>query len=549
MTDSVASSPQPAPLPRVSRKPKRNLGWVWLIPILAALIGLSIVWKEWSSKGPVITISFASAAGLEQGKTQVRFKEVIVGMVTGIRLSQDSTKVVVDVQLNKEAQGLANEGTNFWVVKPTIGVTGISGLATLLSGSYIEADTTHALQARASKTQFVGLERPPPISSDRPGSRFKLRAPSLGSLQSGTPIYFLRIPVGVVTDYTLDPSGHFVDIDVFIDSPYDKYVNGSTRFWNESGIYVNVGAEGLTVQTESMVSILTGGIAFATFGDTEPLGQENVFKLYDSRKAAGLVPIGIGVPVKMRFEQSTRGLEVGAPIDFRGVRMGTVDSIALDVDPVTRRFYTLVEATVYPARLGRAFEHLPEGFRTLENVSQLVAGTVRRGMRAQLQTASLITGGVYIAFVYRPDAPLPDNYQASVPIIIPTAKAESLEDLQAQISSIVASVQKIPFETIGKDLDKALQQLIKLTQDVNTTLTPELTTSLKSIQKTLSEIDRFIASGQSIPSNIDRSIRELDRTVQSTRMLIDEVRQKPNSLIFGDSPPSYSRENLGVTGP
>lgn len=549
MTDSAAAPSQVPPPPRVGRKPKRNLAWVWLIPILAAAIGLSIVWKEWSGKGPAITITFDSAAGLEQGKTQVRFKEVIVGLVTGIRLSDDGNKVRVDVQLNKEAQGLANQGTQFWVVKPTIGVTGISGLATLLSGSYIEADTTHALKARPGQTQFVGLERPPPISSDRPGSKYRLRAPSLGSLQAGTPIYFLRIPVGVVTDYTLDSSGQFVDIDVFIDSPYDKYVNGSTRFWNESGVYVNIGAEGVTIETESMVSILTGGIAFATFGDTEPLAKEQVFKLYDSRKAAGLVPIGIGVPVRMRFEQSTRGLEVGAPIDFRGVRMGTVDAIALDIDPATRRFFTMVDATVYPARLGKAFEHLPEGFRTLENVSQLVAGTVRRGMRAQLQTASILTGGVYIAFVYRPDAPLPDNYQASVPILIPTAKAETLEDLQAQVSSIIANVQKIPFETIGKDLDTALQQLIKLTQDINATITPELAGSLKKLQATLSEIDRFMASGQSIPANVDRSIRELDRAIHSTRMLIDELRQKPNSLIFGDSPPPYSRDNLGATGP
>ena len=251
MTDNdTTSESQPAvATPKVGERPRRNMAWVWLIPLVAAIIGASIVWREWSTRGPTIEISFHSASGIEAGKTQLKFRDVVVGTVTDIALSKNRENVVVTAQLDKDAEELANDNTQFWVVKPTIGVTGISGLATLLSGSYIVADTKEQNQnvSKPSKFKFVGLENPPPIASDRPGSMYRLRAPTLGSIEAGTPIYFLQIPVGVVTDYKLDEKGKFVDLDIFVNAPYDKYVNAHSRFWNESGINIGMGSNGLQV--------------------------------------------------------------------------------------------------------------------------------------------------------------------------------------------------------------------------------------------------------------------------------------------------------------
>ena len=247
---------QTARLPRVSQRPKRNMGWVWLIPIVAALIGLSIVYHSWSKQGPRVLITFLSATGLEVGKTQLRYRDVVIGVVKDIRLTESREQVVVEAELNKDSAGMANESTQFWVVKPRIGFSGVSGLSTLMSGSYIETDTKHGDLGKATKKQFVGLEDPPPITSDRPGSRFTLRSEDLGSLSVGVPVYMRRLQVGMVTSYKLEPAGQFVEVEVFVDAPYDRYVDGSTRFWNESGIDVTLSADGMQINTQSLVSLI-----------------------------------------------------------------------------------------------------------------------------------------------------------------------------------------------------------------------------------------------------------------------------------------------------
>lgn len=537
------------PSPRVIRRKRRSQGWVWLIPIAAALIGLSIVWHEISNRGPNITITFRSAAGLEEGKTQIRYRDVIVGVVSDIRLSPSRDQVLVDAQLDKDAAGLANEGTAFWVVRPSIGLEGVSGLATLFSGAYIEADTESAFENSPGKFNFTGLEKAPPIKSDRPGSTYRLRAESLGSLSAGTPIYFLRIPVGIVTGYELDENGKFVDVNIFIDAPYDKYVSGSTRFWNESGIYFNIGTDGLTVRTESLASIISGGLAFANFGASKPLGNQGFFKLYSDKVHAEQVPTGVAIPVTMRFAQSTRGLAVGAPIDFQGLHLGVVDSVDLQYDRESVRLYTRVTGTLYPARLGPAFEAYADRGRDLQEIAQNLSLFVYRGLRAQLKTSNILSGSSYIALGHHPEDVAGRHVEASIPFVIPTIASESLEDLQKQISNIVASLEKIPFESIGSNLDASLKEITQMARNVDANVTPEINAALKALKRTLAELNTLMGSSEKLPGQVERSLQEMDRTIRSTRALIDELRAKPNSIIFGVPGKSYSRETLGEVGP
>lgn len=546
MTAAQDPSTQRLPAPKVTRKKKRSAWLVWLIPVVAAVIGLSIAWHDWSNKGPAITISFESASGLEQGKTQIRFRDVLVGTVTNIRLSDSGDDVLVDAQLDKDAEGLASEGTQFWVVKPTIGLSGVSGLATLLSGVYINADTQTPRADKPRKRVFKGLEQPPPISSDRPGSRFNLRSPTLGSLGPGTPIYFLRIPVGVVTEYRLDESGKFVDLQVFIDAPYDKYVNGNTRFWDESGIYVNVGADGLTVSTESLVSILAGGLAFATFGPAATLADDYRFKLYRDKVTANAVPIGISIPISMRFYQETRGLEVDAPVSFQGVNIGIINSAQLDFDAYQGQFFTQVKATLYPTRLGPVFQTMQRANTTPGQVAESLAQFVKRGLRAELKTASLITGSLYVALSLKKDAPAVQNIAMSLPFEIPTVESAGIDQIQKQIVTILTNVEKIPFEKLSDDLSATLSELTAFTKTLENTLTPELSATLVRLQKTLQGVDSILLSSTALPSQIDDSLKEMDRAIRATRSLVDELRAKPNSLIFGESNKPYSRETLGI---
>jgi len=547
MTASPDVSTKELPSPRIKKKSKRNLWFVWLLPIVAAAIGLSIAWHDWSNKGPSVTISFQSAAGLEQGKTQIKFRDVVVGTVTGIRLSDSGENVLVDAELDKDAEGLASEGSQFWVVKPTIGLSGVSGLATLFSGVYINVDSSQPRRKKADKTKFVGLEQPPPITSDRPGSNFRLRAPTLGSLGPGVPIYFLRIPVGVVTDYKLDEtSSAGVDINVFIHAPYDKFVNGNTRFWDESGVYVHIGADGLTVSTESLVSILAGGLAFSTFGPAKDLPADHQFKLYDNKTQASSVPIGIAIPIKMDFYQPTRGLEAGAPVSFQGVNIGTIDTAELDFDIYTRKFFTRVHATIYPALLGPVFQTMQRASQTPGEIAKSLMAFVNRGLRAELQTANLLTGSLYISLTMIEGVKPPKRLIAELPFEVPTVESAGLDQIQKQLASIVASIDKIPFEKLASELGVAVSEVTALTKTLDKNLAPELSATLRQVQKTLSEVDGILVSGSPLPAQLDNSLKEMDRAVRATRSLIDELRAKPNSIIFGEATQPYSRETLGV---
>ena len=536
------------PLPRVSRKPKRNLAWVWLIPIVAALIGLSIIWNSVSKQGPKISIVFESASGLEVGKTQIRYRDVVIGMVKAIRLSPKRDSVIVDAELSKDAAGLAHSGTSFWIVKPRVGLGGVSGLSTLLSGVYIETDTTDALSSKSDQTEFVGLEQPPPITSDRPGTKFKLRAPDLGSLGAGSPIFYRRIQVGMVTSFKLDSVGKFVDMDIFIDAPYDKYVNQSTRFWNESGIDVTLSSEGVQVNTQSLVSLIAGGISFASFGRSEEaVKPSEVFKLFDTRRAAELVPEGIAVPIEMRFEQPSRGLKVGATVEFQGVDIGIVSAVDLDFDPMKRKFFTRVSATLYPERLGTIYSDMKMSDRTPEEVAKSLAVLAGRGLRAQLRSANILTGALYIALADFPQVPKGLRFKSELPFEMPTIPADDLDKLQQNLSSIMAKLEKIPFDSIGKELNDTLKEIKVLTVDFNKQVTPKLASSLVQVESSFKNLDSMIGPGSSLPANIDAAIEDIKRSVNSLRLLTDSLQSQPDSLIRGRTGQPYSRDTLGAT--
>ncbi len=535
------------PLPRVSRKPKRNLAWVWLIPIVAALLGLSIIWNSVSKQGPKISIVFESASGLEVGKTQIRYRDVVIGMVKAIRLSAKRDSVIVDAELSKDAAGLAHSGTRFWIVKPRVGLGGVSGLSTLFSGVYIETDTDDALHRSSDQTEFVGLEQPPPITSDRPGSKFKLRAPDLGSLGEGSPVFFRRIQAGMVTSYKLDKVGKFVDIDVFIDAPYDKYVNESTRFWNESGIDITLGTDGVQVNTQSLVSLIAGGISFASFGKNEQaVSSTEVFTLYDTRRAAELVPVGIAVPIDMRFDQPSRGLKVGASVVFQGVDIGIVNSVDLDFDAMKRKFFTRVGATLYPERLGTIYSDMKMVDRTPEEVVKSLAMLAGRGLRAQLRSANLLTGQLYIALEDFPQVQKGLRFKTTLPFEMPTIEADDLDKLQQNLSNIMAKLEKIPFDSIGKELNDTLKEFKILTIDLNKQVTPKLSSALVQVESSFKNLDTMIAPGSPLPANIDAALEDIKRSLRSLRVLTDALQSQPDSLIRGRSGQPYSRDTLGA---
>jgi len=536
------------PLPRVARRPKRSLAWVWFIPLAALLVGLSIVWRGISQKGPTITITFQSAAGIETGKTQIRYRDVVIGLVKSVRLNGTHNGVIVEAELTKNGASFARDGSRFWVVRPRIGLGGVSGLTTLLSGSYIETDFDTISTSRKNEKDFVGLEQPPPITSDRPGRHFVLRSNTLGSLGPGAPIYFRRIQVGLVTGFTLNDTGEHVDLNIFVDAPYDKFVQSSTRFWNESGIDLTIGPQGMNLQTESLLSIIAGGISFASFGKPHPLSDAaKPFKLFDSKMAAQAVPEGVAVPIRMRFDQAVRGLSVGAAVAFHGIDIGVVDSVTLDFDVMTRRFFTKVEATLYPERLGPVYFEMKVASQTQEDLATSLSEFTSKGLRAQLRTASILTGQLYITLSDFPNLPHSEPPQVSLPFVMPTVPAENLDSIQAQISSIISKIDNIPFEKIAEDLDGMVVEIRRLSANLDKNVTPKLASTLTQIEKTVKNLNVLIAPGSPLTTSTESMLQDLKGSLKSLKTLTDGLQANPSEIIRGRAAEPYSRDTLGAT--
>ena len=525
--------PQP-----VVRRPRVNASLVWLVPVLAALIGLSLVVNYWLQAGPEITINFQSAEGLDAGKTPVKYKNVVIGRVHKIRLSTDHKSVLVSVALEKSAESFATEGTRYWVVRPRIGLGGVSGIDTLLSGSFIGADVG---DSSTPQDNFKGLEIPPSVNHGAPGRSYVLHTDDLGSLDIGSPIYYRRIQVGHVVSYQLDPDGKGISLGIFVDGPNDKFVTVSTRFWNASGIDLSLGADGLKVNTQSLASVLAGGIAFLDPRgphDSTPAHELTEYRLFADQATAMAPPDGEPHYFRMRFDQSVRGLTVDAPVEFLGINIGKVVSVNLDYDEKTQRFPVIVGAVVYPQRLGNAYdklEVLAKAHGENPDLTQMMGRLVDHGLRAQARSGNLLTGQLYVALDFLPKSPKVVFDPNAKPLMIPTVPG-SFDKLQEQLAEIVDKIDKIPFESIGKNLDQTLAALNATIQQVNGKTLPELKNTLKGVQKTMGTANDALSSDSPLQQNLGGTLQELQRAARSLRVLTDYLSGHPEALIRGRRP-------------
>ena len=317
MSNSKNDRPELKGVPEADiRTKKRRISIVWLVPLVAVFIGGWLVYKALSEKGPTITITFKSADGLEAGKTKIKYKDVELGLVNSIVLSKDLSQVIVTAELVKQAENFISENTRFWVVRARVAAGGVSGLGTLFSGAYIGLDPGKP----GKRQQFQGLEVPPVVTTDLPGSHFVLRAPSLGSLNVGAPVFFRRIEVGQVVSYQLDEDGQAVTIQVFVHDPHHKLVFKNTRFWNASGLDVTIGADGIRVDTEAFVTLMVGGIAFDTplnMEPGEPAEQNDVFDLYQNRESISEKTYAHKTQWLLYFDGGVRGLKAAHRLNCR----------------------------------------------------------------------------------------------------------------------------------------------------------------------------------------------------------------------------------------
>jgi len=543
MSDNPYRPETPAGAPEI-RQRRARVSLVWLVPIAAALVGFSMVVQNWLSAGPQITVSFETAEGLEANKTQVKYKNVVIGQVTEINLSEDHTRVIATIELDQHAEPFTREDTKFWVVRPRIGASGVSGVDTLLSGAFIGAD---AGRAEETRREFVGLEAPPPVTFGVKGKQFTLHTDDLGSLGIGSPLYFRRLQVGQVISFGLADDGKGVQVQVFVNAPYDNFVTDDTRFWNASGVDVSVAADGLTVNTESLSAILAGGIAFRAPNyspDARPAAEDSEFTLFSDMRRAMAPADGPPRYVQMRFDQPLRGLNVDAPVEFLGVPIGRVVSVKLDYDEQNKNFPVVVGAVIFPNRLGAAHDKLSQalGGNTEEHAARLMQMFVERGLRAQARTGNLLTGQLYISLDFDPRAPQVAFDQQARPMVIPTI-AGSFDKLQEQLQAMVDKLSKLPIESLADNLNGSLDELRQTLKQVNGDVLPQLQRTLERSEQTLQNANQALADSSPQRQQLGDTLEEVQRAVRSVRVLSDYLSRHPESLIRGrnssDEPASY----------
>lgn len=524
---------------------RKRLTMIWIVPLLAILVGIGLAVQAIRARGPEIQLQFATAEGLEATKTRIKFKDVEIGTVQEITLNPESNTVLVTVQMDKQAEGLLVEDSRFWVVRPRVVAGGVSGLATLLSGAYIAIDPGNSSQVRHS---FIGLETPPLVTSSTPGRQFLLEAADLGSLDIGTPVYFRRIQVGRVVGYAMQKDGKGVDVQVFVDAPYDNFVTRASRFWHASGIDLSLGTEGVKLNTQSLVSIAIGGIAFSSPAANEdeaiPRAEAGTsFTLHPDQATADRRPETHVQKYILTFRESLRGLTVGAPIDFHGLIAGEVSRINLMFEKEKTDFSMQVEINLYPERFAeRTSNYAGRDISVSETTSRSILDKmVAKGFRAQLRTGNPLTGQRYIALDFFANAkPGRIDWSRKRPEL--PIQPGTLDSLQDQLLAIVESLQS------------TLKHVDQLVVRLDTELAPEMTTTLRDARKTLENVDRMLSSADRAMNSADQALgsadkvlagdgplqlemretlREVAKAASAVRALADLLERQPEALLSG----------------
>lgn len=556
-----------APSPRI--KKKSGISMVWLIPLVTALIGGWLIYKTMSEKGPQITITFKTAEGIEEGKTKIKYKDIEIGVVNNIHFNDDFSEVIVHAEMEKDSEQFLKRGTHFWVVKPRLTLRGATGLDTLLSGAYIEIEPGQG----AIQNQFIGLEMPPVIKADVPGKKITMLTYNLSSIDTGSPIYYQGILSGEVLGWELGNDHKSIFVYGFIKAPHDKLIQSNTKFWNVSGVDVSIGSEGINLKTESIESLLYGGIAFENPKNLEAVKsdvEELVYTLYDNYKQIKEEAFTKKVTFILFFDGSVRGLNVDAPVEFKGIKVGSVLDIRLEFDSRDSSFRIPVLIEIEPERF------IEKGGGEILSSTESFQNMIDRGLRARLQSGSLLTGQLYVDLVMDPSTPVRlvgENYTFPELPTIPAA----LEQITSSVQNILAKIEKMGLEQIGEEFLETLKGANRMMADASEFISkPEIETavtdlkeslySLKSIlnkldqrvdpialnlenavgearqallkvQDTMEVVDNLLEYDSPFQNRFMELADELAEMSRSIRIFMDLLERNPNSIIFGKDIP------------
>ncbi len=473
------TDPRPAELDIAPARssPWRNLSFVWLVPILALAVSLGVAWKAYSERGVLIEITFQNASGVTPGETTIRYRDVVIGTVEEVGFTADLTHVVVSARIDKDVAPYLDDSTEFWVVRPQVSARGISGLSTVLSGVYIEGAWDEAIGT--AQLSFLGVETPPLVQPGRAGKRITLRTSDGRMLSDGAPVFFHGIEVGRLERPRLTVSGDSILADAFIEAPHDRRLTTATRFWDTSGFAVSFGPSGLTLDVESLASLVAGGVEFDDVYDGgEPIGPGYVFDVFleesDARRSLFARSVANAVSVSVPFGDSISGLSPGAAVEYGGLEVGEVTTISAEVTesefgPEVR---LLANLAIEPSLLG-----LPRGAGEAETLDFLEAA-VAQGLRARLGTANLFSAALIVELVTLEDAPpaIFDRNAEPLPVL-PSVRSE-LPDFTATAEGVLERINALPIEELLQQAIATLGSVEDLARADSTLAVPQSVVAL-----------------------------------------------------------------------
>jgi len=554
MTDQPTQSGAAIATADVKHKSK-GFSAIWIIPIVAAVIGGWMVFQNLLHEKPVIEVTFKDAAGIEAGKTVVKLRDITIGKVTQVEFAKDLGLIRVTLEFDGiKAEHIA-ENTRFWVVKPRIGVGGVSGLDTLLSGAYIDADPP--AEPGKPATKFTGLEEPGNYQSGNPGTSYTLKAPELGSLSRGSPVKYRDVTVGHVTRYKLARNNAAVDIEIFIKEPYDKLVQKDTRFWNISGLKVDVGAEGVNLEMESVATLIAGGIAFSSSDSSTGMlaRADSVFNLYRAEhEKEEAEEVAFYVPMKLYFKDGVSGLLAGAPVEYKGLRLGTVEKVTAELSEDKSDMLTFAMVRVEPYRL--PVDETKREYSDEDNaksVYRFLEKLVAQGVRAQLKIGNLLTGKALVTLEHFPDAePEPIKYANGIAVFptVPESLAgvmQKIDGIMTKVNEILAKIDAIPITRIGNNLEQVTAKINKMPIVEIGNNVAEATATIDSIPvtklsndlaKTLESINALVislnaAQGGIIGVQTREALVEITRAAHALRGMAEYLERHPEALLKG----------------
>lgn len=547
---------------------RRRLSWVWLIPVVSVLIGGGLLWTTLARRGPLVRVTFDTAESLQAGQSQVKFKDMQMGTVQGFELTPDRKQVVTSIRMTAQAEELLTEGAQFWVVKPRVYAGDITGLNTILTGTYIAMQPGEAGQP--AKREFTGLVNPPTLVPDSPGRAFNLTASRLGPINLGTPVFFHDLDVGRVVGWDFTGMAENVTLHIFISAPYAGWVHRDSRFWNSSGIELRVGPEGVRLQVDSLKAAVLGGITFDTPAPGDEPGtarsaasaEGDSFPLYANQEVAETATARRRAALASYFTGSVGGLAVGAHVTLQGIAIGDVTSVDLQYSTDTDQTRVRVGFALQLDRVK------PIGEKPVQPFRDYVPTLVREGLRARLRGGNLITGQKEVALEFMPDAPAAEPGQEGDVQVIPADNegGGGLDDLTSTASQLMAKLGAVPFAEIGQNLNGVLHganeavnnpQLRQALARLNGTLAAvqetvrhldagtapvlrRLPVIASDLQDTLAQVRTLAASVSAGSSGDGRFGRDLDRMLQqvseaagSLRMVADLLARHPEALIRG----------------